>query len=37
MLWHVIGAVGAIVVAVLWVVAFEVQAETDCESEEPTA
>jgi hypothetical protein len=24
-------------VAVLWVVAFEVQAETDCESEEPTA
>jgi len=37
MMWHVVGAVGAIVVAVLWVVAFEAQAETECESEESTA
>jgi hypothetical protein len=31
MIWHVVGVVGAIVVAVLWVVAFEVQAGTDRE------
>jgi hypothetical protein len=37
MMWHVVGVVGAILVAVLWVVVFEVQAETDCESEESTA
>jgi hypothetical protein len=30
MIWHVVGAVGAVVVAVLWVVAFEVLAEDDC-------
>ena len=37
MMWHVVGVVGAIVVAVLWVVAFEVEAEPDCESEESTS
>jgi hypothetical protein len=37
MIWHVIGVVGAIVVAVLWVVAFDVQAESDCEREESAA
>lgn len=37
MTWHVVGVVGAIVVAASRVVAFEVQAEPDCESEESTA
>jgi len=34
MTWHVVGAFGTVVVAVLWVVVFGAEAETDRGSEE---